>query len=69
MTEQPVSEHASTDLASGETVTADVDGVLVERRTGDELVIDPLPPAMIQFLRHGGLEAHVRARRTPDLVT
>jgi 3-isopropylmalate/(R)-2-methylmalate dehydratase small subunit len=44
-----------------------LDGVLVNRTTGDELAIDPLPPVMMQLLRDGGLKAHVRAHGALDL--
>jgi len=44
-----------------------LDGVLVNRTTGDELVIDPLPSVMMQILRDSGLKAHVQTHGALEL--
>jgi 3-isopropylmalate/(R)-2-methylmalate dehydratase small subunit len=64
----PIVTCDTSQITEGDELEVDLfDGVLLNRTTGDELPIDPLPPVMMQLLRDGGLKAHVQTHRALEL--
>ena len=52
-----------TDIAEGDTLAIDLDkGLVHNERTGKDIAFPPLPPAMLDLLRGGGLIEYVRKK-------